>query len=466
MRNSNKLFLLIPTLLLVGCKSGENDSSKYDSILTSFQSGFKIKGTLNTTKKYYEDSDYKIPLDSKEQVKETYFIESIYQNNNGYVGVDRRYYKESNGTKKYLSGENAYNNKGYVALNYVDYDNVLQTDGYSMDDDYNELSYSASGLINPFLLINSTDISNDKLLNNYKANLFYSYIFAGISDKINTKLSIKKAEFSKDFDKLSVVFNEYKSTEYDNYDTFYITLNYDITFTFEDIGVANSKDAIQIEKNKVENEPLQKALNNMVNKNITISRKIVSYDKDAKVDAEETVITYNDGKDIYMQVFDSNLANNEVPTTPSKSDLYLKANNKKFLNTYTYTKDGENNDYIFNLDTGNYASINGYYYYSTFQPDFRINANIFNKNEDGSFSPTNDNLPYIGSDCFVPPLNTTIEISNGYITDMKIYVNEETDVSYISTILMEFDSNVYHGEITIDYRNVGKTTLPFNITIE
>ena len=154
MRNSNKLFLLIPTLLLVGCKSGENDSSKYDSILISFQSGFKIKGTLNTTKKYYEDSDYKIPLDSKKQVKETYFIESIYQNNNGYVGVDRRYYKESNGTKKYLSGENAYNNKGYVALNYVDYDNVLQTDGYSMDDDYNELSYSASGLINPFLLIN------------------------------------------------------------------------------------------------------------------------------------------------------------------------------------------------------------------------------------------------------------------------------------------------------------------------
>ena len=49
---------------------------------------------------------------------------------------------------------------------------------------------------------------------------------------------------------------------------------------------------------------------------------------------------------------------------------------------------------------------------------------------------------------------------------MKIYVNEETDISYISTILMEFDSNVYHGEITINYENVGKTTLPFNITIE
>lgn len=466
MRNSNKLILLIPILLLVGCKNGDSNSSKYDSILTNFQSGFKINGTLNTTKKYYEDSDYKIPLESKEQIKETYLIESIYQNNNDYVGVDRRYYKEVDGTKKYLSGENAYDNKGYVALNYVDYDNVLQTDGYSMDDNYNELSYSASGLINPFLLINSNDISGDKLLNNYKANLFYSYIFAGISDKINTKLSIKKAEFSKDFDKLCLVFNEYKSTEYDDYDNFYITLNYEITFNFEDIGVANSKDAIQIEKNKVENEPLQKALNNMVNKNITISRKIVSYDKDVKIDAEETVVTYNNGKDIYMQVFDSDLSNGKAPTAPTSSDLYLKANSKKFLNTYTYSKDGENNNYIFTLNTSSYSSINGYYYYSTFQPDFNINANIFKKNEDGSFSPTNDNLPYIGSDCFVPPLNTTSEISSGYITGMKIYLNEEADASYINTILMEFDSNVYHGEITINYENVGKTTLPFNITIE
>ncbi|HBS10292.1 MAG TPA: hypothetical protein DEA28_00925, partial [Firmicutes bacterium] len=239
---------------------------------------------------------------------------------------------------------------------------------------------------------------------------------------------------------------------------------YDISLTFTQVGTSNSKDALKVEPHKEENDVLQVALNNMVNKPLDIYRKIVSYDNGKKIDAEETIVTYNNGTDIYMQVFDSDLSDDKIPTSPTASDLYLKANKGKTLNTYTYDKDGENNDFIFTLDTQNYISINGYYTYEVFQPDFAISADIFNKNEDGSFSPTEDNLPYIAGDCFVPILNTTSEIAYGQISDLKIYLSD--DKTYISNIDIEFDSTAYQGNIYIKYFDVGKGSIPFNITIE
>lgn len=467
MKKSKYIILLSTLFSSVSCSSNIDYtlSNKYDDILSKFKLGFEVTGTLTSTKKYYEDKDYKIPLENKSDIIETYQIHSIYQNSSNYTGVDRRYYKlGDNNVKKYLSGENAYDNNGYVGLNYIDYNNNYQTDGYSSDDDYNESSYGSSGLLNPFLLINSDDISDNNLLSIDKSNLLFSSLFAGISDKLITEIPMKKGEFSSDFSKIHIVSNNYQTIEYVDYQNYYDVVTYDISLTFTQVGTSNSKDALKVEPHKEENDVLQVALNNMVNKPLDIYRKIVSYDNGKKIDAEETIVTYNNGTDIYMQVFDSDLSDDKIPTSPTASDLYLKANKGKTLNTYTYDKDGENNDFIFTLDTQNYISINGYYTYDAFQPDFAISADIFNKNEDGSFSPTEDNLPYIAGDCFVPALNTTSEIAYGQISDLKIYLSD--DKTYICNIDIEFDSTAYQGNIYIKYFDVGKGSIPFNITIE
>ncbi len=472
------LLLALPFVAIISSCVNKSDSSSSSegvsgldqndiSVLTKFKKGFKIEGTLSSVMTYYSDNGYDVPLEGKDQSKAAYSFVSVYQNDDKYTGIDRRYYRlNDDGSKKYLNGENAYDNDGYVGLNYLDYNNVIKTDGYSATDEINEDPYSSSGLINPFLTLKSSDFYKENgkiILDNTKNNLLYNLVFSGLSKYIKLGIPLKDGLFSSDFSSYSTESIDFEGTAFEDYTTYYVKTKYTINFSFSQIGEADAKNTLQKEPTKTENDPLGKALKNMAGKTITIDRHSITYEGESKIESEESVRTYNDGTDIYMQVYDHALTPNG-PTEPTSSDLYLKANSKKLLNTYTLGEKNEDGTYSFNYNSSSYSTIDGYYRYSSFQPDFNISQNIFNKNEDDSYSPTEDNLPYIGADCFVPAISSTSEIANGYITSMKIYLS--SDNSYIDHIQFLFDESIYTGytgEIIITYSNVGNTKLPFSI---
>ncbi len=466
------LFAILP---LASC--GNDDviaSSSQESITTAeletisnLRKGFLVEGKVKTTVKYYSDSSYNVPAE-KATTEKDYTFKTYYQNSDNYTGVDRRYYKILNNEERYLSGENAYDNNGKVALNYVDYNNNLKSDGYSSNDGYNEDPYGSSGLINPFLLMKDGDFSKKDgkiYLSITKTNVLYNYLLSGLSKFLDMDVSFASAEFSTDFATANMTSYTHKGTAYEDYTNYYSLTDYSIALSISEIGTANAKDALQAEPVKDANNDLGNALRNMEGQSITIERHSITYDGDTKIDSEETVRTYNDGRNIYMQVYDYVLYPN-APTEATASDVYLAPSSNMTLTPYALSKKNEDGTYNFSYAGGSYSSLDGYYYYGEFQPDFTMSQNIFNKNDDGSYSPTEDNLPYIGGECFVPALNTTEEIGNGICSSMKIYLTE--DKEYIDHIVFVFDEDIYTGytgEIIVTYSNVGNTSIPFTINL-
>ena len=462
---------LLAALPLFSCGESKETESALDqeeiATLKEFQKGFTISGTLSSVKKYFNDEGYNVPADDKEDLKNDYSFKLVYENSDNYTGVDRRYYRLKDGKERYISGENVYNNNGYVGINYIDYSNKLQTDGYSSSDDFNEEPYASSGFVNPFLLLKKEDFKKDDnyiYLSNTKTNILYGNIFAGISKYVNLHIPLERGRFSKDWSTLTVDSLDFKALEATSGTSYYTETHYSLEFNFAEIGEASAKNAIKPEPTKQENAPLATALKNMAGKKMAITRHSITYDGEEKIEDEETVTTYNDGSNIYMQVYYYNLFP-EGPDAPTASDVYLKTGTDGLLDAYVYSEKNEDGSYQFARDNGTYGTLEDYDY-STFQPYLSINSNIFNKNEDGSFSPTDDNLPYIGGDCFVPPLNTTTEIANGFVTSMKIYLS--SDQKYIDEIIFEFDEAIYTGytgKIIINYSQIGTCSVPFNIVL-
>lgn len=457
------------------CENTQNSislDSEAIATLNKLKHGFHVTGNVTFTKSYYEDSSYNVPS-SKATITEKYYLDSVYSNIGSYTGVDRRFYKvDSSGKKEYLSGENAYDDDGYVGINYLDYDNTIKTDGYSRADGYNKDPYATSGYINPFLLVKEGDFDRDSsklTLSKSKTNILINYFFMGISNYVDLDIPLQDAIVSDDFSSITISSDAYNGTEYDGSTTYYDLVTYTYELSFSEIGSANAKDALQPEPDKPENEILGKALKNMVDKNLTCTRHYVAYDDGEKVDEEETITTYNDGTSIYMQVYDYDVTEGKTPTVPTANDVYLTPKTEGGV-LYAYVYDSKNDDgsYLFTEDQGSYSTISGYYYYDDFfAPNFDVSEDIFNKNDDGSFSPTDDNTPYIGAECFVPSLNTSTEIAYGYITSVKIYVDEKNEV--LDKIVFRTDDDTYTGYtsvITLTYSDIGNGAVPWTISLQ
>ena len=93
-----------------------------------------------------------------------------------------------------------------------------------------------------------------------------------------------------------------------------------------------------------------------------------------------------------------------------------------------------------------------------------LDANIFTLNEDGSYSPNDDNLPYIVRDVFMSTFDTFTPIDSGYVTEVKIYVNE--DETCIDRIDVNYEDHVgYSGLFEITFTDLGASKTPFDIVL-
>lgn len=475
---NKKIFILsfIALLSLTSCNNASSSSEDYGDLSKTFvnnlfkaQEGYKITANVKATKSYYSNSGYDIPTGEVTTVD--YYVELVYQNNNDYIGVDRRYYEVGeNGEKQYLFGENAFSFDGYVGFNYLDYNNTVKNDGIAYSDETgNYAPYASSGYVNPFTLVNPEDFSKTEDgkydLNNLKSTIFFVNSF-GILEEVVETITIDHCYIDEGFTKLDLKTNEYRSHETLPDTSFIYTKTvYEVSSTLTEVGTANAHSLMKQEEEKEENKELQVALNNFVNStNMTIERHLIPYVEGELQEQEECITVYYDGESIYDQVWEYNLQEGVRPNEPTASDIYLKLNplNQK-MKVYVL---GENGNFV--PDNINFVSINNLFTYSEYLPGIvgykDISANVFNKNEDGSYSPTLDNLPYLALDLFIPFLSTVTYINSGFTTSTKIYLTE--DKTNVERIVVTYDYYYYSGTIIYDYSNFGTTTIPFEINIQ
>ncbi len=455
--------------------SGNVEQILINNAIASLRKGFRVTADLTIHRSYFQDAAYQIPDTNLENETIMYRVKFIYENADDYMGVDRRYYQvDEEGKESYIQGENSYNANGYAGLVYLDYDNTIVRD-LAIDSNYEFIPYGSNGMLNPFTLISRSDfhqIHEGFELNHSKTNLFFSNLFSQIEDYqsnivFSTRVftldnkDITGAHFvSKNMDDgyastVSIPSNPYYQT--------YIRNQYEVEMSFTDIAVASARDVIQVEPEKEENIPLKNALENMVGKNIALTRELHPYINGSYVGEDSYNATYYMGETegIYSQVY--SLAEGEsVPTAPSASDFILRplVNGGKLRVYQVNATTGE-----FLLNSSNYTSIDNIYTYNDLAYDISfLNPNIFNLNEDGSYSPTIDNVPWITRDVFMSALDSFSAVDSGYVNDVKVYVDEE--VNCLDRVVATYEDFVgYSGTMTLHFDKLGEGTPDFEIVI-
>ena len=504
---SKALFVALCSLLLIGCDGTltETEPIEINTVISTLRTGFTVTGSVTVTKSYYEDSNYTIPDEEVATTTTTYTYTLVYQNDEDYTGVDRRFYQLVDGESEYLFGENSFDLDGYVGIRYLDYDNTLETT-YGVDEDGELAIYALNGLMNPFELVQRNDFKSQSdgtfELSTTKAAVFYGAMFSVLDDYLDA-VSFEKANFVFSEDSLSEAhFTSYNvdstiattvSTATTNYHNAYVRYNYQADLYFSEIGTSNAEDMIAVEPEKEENEPLAEALSVMKNSNgFTYRRRSTPYTDGEYAGQDEVVTIYysQNGANltatttglpyIYSQTYTLTDPTYETynPTSASTADFMLYNPTSRTDVLYSYEVDdstvGTTNTFSQSGSSSDFYYLSGYYTYDylfwlqNFADSWDMDANIFNINEDGSYSPTLDNLQYIASDCFMAPLDVYSPISGGYVTDIRVYVTyDETLESYVfDEIVVDYNqSNMYTGQVVFEYYDFDASAPGFEFAI-
>lgn len=484
MKKNHLLPILLLSSLLASCGSTDDTGSEEEAIdITSFiddlRLGFKMEGTLVITETYYDDSSFQIPSSSIEEAVTTYEFAFVYENAEDFTGVDRRFYsleedEEGNATRSYVMGENAYDDDGYAGIMWLDYDNSV-VEGYAVDSNGDRVPYGTNGLLNPFTLTRYDDFSGNGgaySLSATKAEIVATNWFSTL-DEWQDNLTYEDASFEFDADGLvsaHLLSNAANTSstvtvkQDGNYLTAYVSTTYEATISFSEAGTASSRALVTPAEEKEENEPLANALESMAGEEIILKRQITPYQDGEYVGYDSCANFYYMGEDkgIYSQSYFYYEGDSE-PTAPSSSDFLL----------YTSTSGGylrvyqlDDTTSKFVMNSSDFSHLDNLYTYDDLAYDISyLSANIFTLNEDGSFTPNEDNIPYIAREVFMSNLDTFTPVDSGYVNDVKIYVNEdETCIDYV--LVAYADNSGNHGTMTLTYDGLGTGTPSFDIEID
>ena len=489
--------LLTGVLSLVSCVNDGsgvsstivNPNDPINPIIQKLRTSYKLEGKLKVTNSYFQDAMYQIP-DSELQTKVTdYQIDFTYENVPDYIGVDRRYYRvDTVGEDEkltYLMGENSFNQDGYAALRFLDYDNVVRT-SLAYDSTGGLIPYGANGLINPFLMLQRGDfyyVDNAYHLDSLKSSLLFSNLFVLLDEyQQNVTFSSTTFTFSNDKVTAKMVSNPLDSsmqetvpTPTNPYHTTFVRYQYEVDLTFTGLGISSAKDLIAPLPEREENAPLKNALEAMATATEYAYMRRTHPLIDGVYDAEAGDMANNiyfmgidnvGGSNyfqIYSQVYDipeDADFKESLPYLPSTSDFVMRGStNSSKMGVYVYDEGLQG----FTADTGSYSGISNRYSYNDLFLSFEgISSDIFVKNENGSYSPTNDNLPYIVRDLFMPSLDSYRQLDDGYVTKVEIYLNEyETFIDHID---IDYEgTGGYSGWVQIMYDQVGNAGPSFPI---
>ncbi len=491
----NVLTLLFTTGALVSCggttTSGATSSVstsqtpsqtvepiEINDVINSLRKGFKMTGTLTVDYSYFTDSTYQVPDTAVEEKANQYTFEFNYEDSESYTGLDRRFFKVNGDTTTYYFGENSFNDNGYAALNYLDYDNTV-AQSIAVDSNGDLVPYGTNGLLNPFKLLQRDDFRQTAegfTLSSTKATLLFTTLFSQVEDyRQNVTFETRNFNFTSDtltsadlvsFNMDSVTASTVE-TEEDDYHQTYIRYNFSVHLEFSEIGTAKSSDMINPIPSTEENDPLRKALANMVEKEeVTVKRRLTPYIDGKYVGYDNCYNVYYMGESegIYGQSFNLYEGDSE-PDYPTTSDIILKPY-KGTPNTLLRVYQLNDTTNKFSMNSANFSNLDNQFLYNNVKYDLSIlSADIFTKNEDGSYTPNIDNIPYITRDLFMSTFDMFTPVDMGYVNDVRVYVNEdETCIDYIEIDYADFTG--YSGLMTITYEDLGDSKPAFDIVID
>ena len=118
------------------------------------------------------------------------------------------------------------------------------------------------------------------------------------------------------------------------------------------------------------------------------------------------------------------------------------------------------------MNSANFGNLDNTFLYDNVKYDLSVrSADIFTKNEDGSYSPNADDLSYITRDLFMSTFDMFTPVDMGYVNDVRVYVNEDaTCIDHIDIKYADFVG--YSGLMTISYQDLGDSKPVFDIVID
>ncbi|MDY2727421.1 MAG: hypothetical protein SOV26_00210 [Candidatus Onthovivens sp.] len=434
------LFLLI--FLLTSCSSNQNVDSnvgntELENTIAEMRKGYKITGTIKKTTRYYTDSTYTyINEKEKEQITD-YIFSFTYENTSSYIGVDRKiYYFDANNEKHLILDDNLFNDEGRVVIRTLGYDNEIYEDDVYESDSGNFVSYGASDLINPFLMINDGDfekITDDTYsLNRNKLNLIMSSMFS-LVDVVAFSNPFKANLFNTSdsiFDSIYALSSEtYKTYTKMDYTICFIGNTYEVNCSINEIGTASAQNQLKPYENEEEKLALRTIFDKMDGQNLHIKRvDHTYYDNNPEVDHNETIELYYDGEKIFYHVYDSYYS---TPNQVTASDflLYDPLQNGGYLRAFARNSEGQR------IRTNQYASIEGYLYEDYLPLISEINEAIFNYDASRDIYYLDEFMAiYCLYDGYFLP---TIAISDAafidYLNKVEIKLKANGDIDYIKT---------------------------------
>ena len=474
--------------MLAGCSNPVDDPTdnpevvdpiSISPVIEKLRNGFKLTGTFKIDENYFTDKTFQVPDTTVSPSSSEYYFVINFENSETYEGVDRRYYTITDAggerVQRYYFGENSFNKDGYAALNYLDYSNEVVTD-YAYDENGGFIPYATNGLLNPFKYLQRNDFIQTKdgfVLSTAKTNVLVTSLCSQLDGyQANIDFDTRLFDFTEDnLTKATFVSSNYDSREYhtvpnaeDKYHQAFVRTNYSLDLEFSELGAGKAKELIAPMPEKEENIPLQKALDNMVAaQNYTLTRRVTPYINGAYVGYDSCLSIYHMGKEngVYSQSY--NLEEGQaLPAEPTASDYILRYRNSSSQVMSIYQVNASTGE--FSLNGAGYGSINNVFAYEDLLlPLEGVDADTFIYNEeDGSYSPTDDNLPYITRELFMSTVDSFTPVDYGYVTSFKLYLNEAKDaIDHIDTT---YEDHVgYSGTFNITISDVGNSKPAFEL---
>ncbi len=462
MKNKILCALLSAAAIIPLASCGNN---KVSTILDDLCKGFSVEGTISQTAYWLTGSEGERTGEKNENV---YTISYDYQNTD-IVGVSQNVSYNSNGSVVTMLDDTFIKgNDGCAYFYELGYKNKLEAVA-AVDSLGNSINYSYY-FDNPFTHINASDFTH-KSGSTYeldKTKAFWlSYMLFNQIDNVFYE-TCKKAEFTIEDGTLKsakiepVVIQDYATVGQQNQ---YYELETVVRIKFSNVGSAKIQ-VPELRKTKSYHAPLKTAFENLKN-NYTL--KVTWNSNDYGTDTTTIIHTfYFADSDIYWKVRSSTQDDLTAPDDgPNKiNDMILRVDET----TKTVTPWGY--DDVYEKWTAAAAITNGFSQVIGASVDYfrpvisDVAAEVFDYNETTKiYSATNELLPHLASECFVPPIASTTEL-NGYTNQFDLTLDSDNNLKEIKIVYSYNNGwDVYEGNYILEFSNIGTTTLPYGITL-
>ena len=458
----------------------DGQGASITELVNTLRKGYTVNGKITQLNRFYTNDDYNVINASLGTETKEYQFEYTYQNNDGYIGVDRNLYyidAKENNRPRMIHDDNLFNKNGAVYMNTLFYDNVVE-EMAAINGEENEglnvISYGSSGLSNPFLNIETSDFTrvgeNSYSINNDKISEMVLDMFVDINDMAFATPVYRNIltldESSKGIDHMFIYLDEYKTTltDGDAYNNIYCGQNFSVSLSFTDEGIANAKNKLTPYAEKAENKPLRTIFDKMEGQKLKTTRKDVTfYDDIEHTENYETIVNYFDGEKIFYQVYDAaNLP--EGPTSVTSSDfILLKEKENNLMRPYARNTDGSWSK------APQFNRIGGFEYKAYLPIIGEISENIFtyDKARDLYICPEYLATYFPLDGCLIPTMVVSSAIYQKFTNEVQVKLKDNGDIDYVR-ICCYFDAgsfvNTGYYEMTYEYGEQVK--MPYGIDTE